>query len=179
MLALWKSHHWIWMAFQSRWAQRRFFLREKRRRFMFLLRKLFQAKAAWRKVWSHEWAEEAKGSKFIPKPPAYSLVLCAMACQPELRRHKGYLYLRLGGTLGDPLSWASCSLFGILLELTVGTVAGISPIDSDILGSRQAACSAWVLMCVSEMGTVVAVVIKFGLGSGGGISSWTPSLNPG
>lgn len=73
---------------------------------MFLLGKLFQAKAAWGKVWSYEWAEEAKGSKFIPKPPAYSLAPCAMGMPAWAEKMQRALIPDpgLGRALGDP--WA-------------------------------------------------------------------------
>lgn len=110
---------------------------------MFLLGKLFQAKAAPGKVWSYEWAEEAKGSKFIPKPPAYTLAPCAMGMPAWAEKMQGMLLPDPGldKVLGDvwarprkPL-WNSAWADG-------GDSGSHQPhMDPDILGSRQAACS--------------------------------------
>lgn len=120
---------------------------------MFLLRKLFQAKAAWEKVWSFKWAEEAKGSKFKPKPPAYSLAPCAMGMPGWAEATRGVL-VHVWDRAGH---WVAPEP-GLMQPLGNSPCGRHLPdMDSDIQGSWRAACSAWVLW-VSEMGMVAAVV---------------------
>lgn len=58
----------------------------------------------------------------------------------------------------------------------VGTVVGISPIWTQTFWD-PGELPAQPGFDVSEVRTVVAVVVKFGFGQDGGISFWKPSLN--
>lgn len=108
---------------------------------MFLLRKLFQAKAAWGEVWSYEWAEEAKGSKFIPKPPAYSLAPCAMGMPAWAEKMQGMFIPDpgLNRALGDVWARPCKPLWNSAWANGGDGGRHHLHMDLDILGSRQAA----------------------------------------